>query len=166
MALQYLTLPDGSLPAGVSAESLTAAGVLIVRPTKPPVPTVDQVVRDTGDPTLTDGVYYQRWELVNSEITHKQKLVALNQTQRDLANSQAESPEPSGKLSRAIITVLLNEINSLRQWIVAFKAATAASTSLANLKTGVAALPNMPDRTLPQARTAITTAINAGTVDN
>lgn len=69
------------------------------------------------------------------------------------------------KIARAEAAVLVDEINTLRQWIESFKAATAAATSLADLKTRVAALASMPDRTLAQAKTAIKAKIQAGTVD-
>lgn len=69
------------------------------------------------------------------------------------------------KVARAEAAVLVDEINALRQWIVNFKAAVAAASSLSNLQTRVAALPDMPDRTLAQAQTAITAKIAAGTVD-
>lgn len=63
MALQFLTNPDGSVPPGTDMAALQAAGVLLVRPTAPPTPGPNQVPRDTCDPTLTNGVYYQRWVL-------------------------------------------------------------------------------------------------------
>lgn len=63
MPQQFLTNPDGSVPAGIDVAALLAAGVLLVRPTPPPTPAPNQVPRDTCDPTLTNGVYYQRWEL-------------------------------------------------------------------------------------------------------
>lgn len=69
------------------------------------------------------------------------------------------------KVLRAEASVLVDEINTLRQWIVAFKVQVAAATTLADLKTRVASLPNMPDRTLEQAKTAIKNTIAAGTVD-
>lgn len=69
------------------------------------------------------------------------------------------------KTLRGTAAVLVDEINILRQWIVAFKVEVAAAASLADLKTRVAALPNLPDRTLTQAKTAIKAAITAGTVD-
>lgn len=68
-------------------------------------------------------------------------------------------------LTRAVVGVLVDELNSLRDWITAFKAAVAAATSLANLQTRVAALANMPDRTLSQARDAVAAKINAGDAD-
>lgn len=69
------------------------------------------------------------------------------------------------KIARAEAAVLIDEINLLREWIVSFKAATAAATSLANLQSRVAALPDMPDRTFAQAKTAIKAKIDGGTVD-
>jgi hypothetical protein len=56
---------------------------------------------------------------------------------------------------RAIVLVLLDEINALRDWITQYKAAVAAAGSLAALKTATAALPNVPQRTPQQARTAV-----------
>lgn len=67
---------------------------------------------------------------------------------------------------RAIASIVVDELNDIREWIVSFKAATAAATSLANLQTMVAALPNMADRTLAQVKTAIQNKIDGGTVDN
>ncbi len=71
--------------------------------------------------------------------------------------------EAESKAYRAIAALAVDEINTLRQWIVAFKAATAAATSLANLQTRVAALPDLPDRTLAQAKTAFISKVNSGT---
>lgn len=63
---------------------------------------------------------------------------------------------------RAVAAVLVSEINILREWIVSFQAAVASATTLANLKTGIAALPNLPDRTLSQAKTAFISNVNQG----
>jgi hypothetical protein len=70
------------------------------------------------------------------------------------------------KLLRALLLTLLDELNALREWLVSFKAATAAATSLTNLQTRVAALPDMPDRTAAQARTAIGNKISSGAADS
>ncbi len=64
---------------------------------------------------------------------------------------------------RAVAALTVDELNTIRQWIVAFKAATAAATSLANLQTRVAALPDLPNRTLAQAKTAFISKVNSGT---
>jgi hypothetical protein len=66
---------------------------------------------------------------------------------------------------RAIVLLLIDELNSLRVWITSFKAATAAATTLANLQSRVAALANMPDRTAEQAKTAIKAKLEAGDAD-
>lgn len=68
-------------------------------------------------------------------------------------------------LIRAVAAVTADEVNNIRQWLTDFKAQTALATSLANLQTRVAALPNMPQRTLPQIRTAIANKIDSGDVD-
>ncbi len=75
----------------------------------------------------------------------------------------AFNPDPDARAYRAVVAVAVDEINTLREWIVAFKAATAAATSLANLQTRVAALPDLPDRTLSQAKSAFIAKVNSGT---
>lgn len=90
---------------------------------------------------------------------------ALTTSQRAGAQAIVASTSAEGKLIRASDDVILSEINTLRQWIVAFKVQVAATTNLANLQTRVAALPDMPDRTLAQAKTAIINELAAGTVD-
>jgi hypothetical protein len=69
------------------------------------------------------------------------------------------------KALRGAAAVLVDELNILRQWEMSLKAAVAAATSLADLKTSVAALPNLPDRTLAQAKSAIQAKITGGVVD-
>lgn len=67
-----------------------------------------------------------------------------------------------GKSYRAVANIMVEEINAVREWTVSLKAAVAAATTLADLKTRVAALPDLPDRTLAQAKTAFINAINGG----
>lgn len=85
------------------------------------------------------------------------------------ASSKAEATASidgnGGYHLRAIANLTIDEINSLRQWITSFKAATAAATSLTNLQTRVAALPNTPNRTLTQAKTAYKNLLANGTLD-
>ncbi len=69
------------------------------------------------------------------------------------------------KALRAAAAVLVDEINVIRQWEMSFKTEVAAASSLADLKTRVATLPALPDRTLAQAKTAIQAKITAGLVD-
>ncbi len=71
--------------------------------------------------------------------------------------------DANARAYRAIAALAIDEINTLREWIVSFQAAVAAATSLANLQTRVAALPNLPDRTLAQAKGAFIAKVNSGT---
>ncbi len=81
------------------------------------------------------------------------------------ANTLEASVNTAVRVQRAIVAVTIDELNSLRSWITSFKAEVAASTNLANLQTRVAALPNMPQRTAAQARTAIQNKIANGDVE-
>lgn len=69
-------------------------------------------------------------------------------------------------LIRAFADITKDELNALRQWLTDFKGDVAAATSLADLKTRVAANPSLPDRDLGQLRTAIKNRIDSGSVDN
>jgi hypothetical protein len=86
----------------------------------------------------------------------------INRSQRDAVLFMMQ-PDGSARAYRAIAALTIDEINTLREWIVSFQAAVAAASSLANLQTRVAALPNLPDRTLAQAKTAFIAKVNLGT---
>lgn len=62
---------------------------------------------------------------------------------------------------KALVKVLIDELNILRQWTRDFKTATADAGTLAAFKTNVAGLDNLADRTAAQARTAIKNEIDA-----
>lgn len=85
--------------------------------------------------------------------------------QRSRATALLADPAGQEKLLRAVLLVLLDELNALREWLTSFKAATAAATTLADLKVRVAALPAMPDRTAAQARSAVAGKITDGSAD-
>lgn len=74
-------------------------------------------------------------------------------------------PSPTMKAHRAGTLLTVDEVNALRQWMMAFKAAVAASTSLANMQTRVAALADLPDRTPIQALNAEAAKVTAGSAD-
>jgi hypothetical protein len=59
------------------------------------------------------------------------------------------------RVQRAVVVLTVDELNVLRDWLTQFKAAVAAAGTLAALKTSVAALPALPERTFAQVRTAI-----------
>lgn len=70
-----------------------------------------------------------------------------------------------GVILRAFSDITKDEINILRQWIVSFKVEAAAATNLSNFQSRIASLPNLPDRTLAQLKTAIENRIDVGAVD-
>lgn len=74
---------------------------------------------------------------------------------KQAAKNLYDATDSNSRLIRAGDKLVVDEINLLREWITAFKAAVAASTSLSNLQTRVAALPDVPDRTYAQGKTAI-----------
>lgn len=78
------------------------------------------------------------------------------------ASPQFESVRTESVVLRAIVSILIDEINTLRQAIVARDAVVAGASSLTNLKTGWAAVPTLPNRTLSQAKTAIEDKISSG----
>jgi hypothetical protein len=93
-------------------------------------------------------------------------LAEITQALRDKAKSVLNvGLDADAKLKRAIASVLVDEVNILRGLWMSFKAEVAAATNLADLKARVANLPNTPDRTLAQAKTAIANRLDDGTVD-
>jgi len=92
-------------------------------------------------------------------------LTALLRTQAKALYDLLTTHTGEAKVVRALVAVLLDEINTLRGWLASFKTEVAAAASLADLKTRVATLPPTPDRTPAQAKTAITQKIDGGSVD-
>lgn len=70
-----------------------------------------------------------------------------------------------GKIQRAAALVTMDAINVLRDWVTQFQVQVAAATSLADLKTRVAALPNLGQITGNQLINAILNKINSGSAD-
>lgn len=85
--------------------------------------------------------------------------------QRNDANNIVNDSNGLGKVQRAALLLTLDEINALRQWITDFKAQVALASSLNDLKTRVATLPNTPQRTALQLKNAIKTSIDNGSAD-
>lgn len=138
------------------------------RTTSPDLPTLIAQLRAQVDPTAgpiddSGGV----WRIKTAGVLSTAQITAA---QTVLDTAPASTPELTAQnvidnlpiLNKAIALTLLDELNLLREWLVSFKAVVAASTSLANLQTRVAALPDMPDRTVQQAISAIRT--KAGTL--
>lgn len=84
---------------------------------------------------------------------------------RNLAVAEIDSGEFRAKLLRGVAAVLVDEFNLHALKINAILDAVDGAATLAALKTAIAAIPDYPQRTLPQVVTAIKAKINAGTVD-
>lgn len=101
---------------------------------------------------------------INAGISNCPNQINLNK-RTDAINELLSSAEGRDRFIRAVMLVLIDENNLTREWIQNFKSAVSASASLADLKTRVAALPDMPDRTVAQAKTAVQNKINSGASD-
>lgn len=73
-------------------------------------------------------------------------------TQRDAETAQFDAPE---SVIRALVLVLLDELNAHAATTNAILNAIDNATSLADLQTAIGAISNLPSRTPSQARTAI-----------
>lgn len=137
------------------------------------------VYDDRTDPSeeaikqLVDSVGINYLKVANqalSEMTSQEKIDRDNSdAQQRLAEIKSGAVASIDGLDgyelRAIAKMMIDEINSLRQWIVEFKAAIAASSSMSDMKSRVALLPDMPDRTLTQAKTVYKGLINGSSID-
>ncbi len=122
----------------------------------------DVIVHDDGL-----GPYLYQWNLPGEPPTDQQIADAIAAipgavltAKRNAAKAIIDNDVPDGRVERAVIALLVQELNLLREWIESFKSAVAASVSLANLQTRVAALATMSDRTGPQVTNAIKSAID------
>ena len=111
--------------------------------------------------------FIARWGLPNPQPTEAEIEAAVLlipaavlAAKQQAAKDALDGDSLNGRQLRALITLLVSELNLLRSWIMAFKAATAAAASLADLKTRVAALADTADRTKPQVITAIKAAVD------
>ncbi len=92
-------------------------------------------------------------------------LTALDMEIRSRAKSSYDGFSDLPLALRAFASITVDEINILRQWITSFKTQVSLATTLADLKTRVAGLPTVNDRTLSQLKTAIQSRIDDHSVD-
>lgn len=81
------------------------------------------------------------------------------------ANAIAGERTPLARLLVAEALVLKDQLNNLRDWLTDFKAHVATATTLAQLKTLVATLPNLPQFDSSDIITALTNKLNSGDAD-
>jgi len=129
----------------------------------PDYPPVDWIV----DPDLTAVVGFPSiyWTITGDIVT------LMTQGQRDAvdavilaaqvteektgAESLYDLTQAEARALRAMVLLLVDELNSLRTQWRDFQTVVDASNNLGAMKTGVAGLPTLNDRTYSQARTAI-----------
>lgn len=112
-----------------------------------------------GNPQITYMTQTER-DQVDSEA----RALSISKA-RTLALSELVSIGSSYARDRGIVLLTKDEINVLRQWITAFKVEVSSSTSLSDFRNRVSNLPNMPDRTAAQAKTALQNIITSGQAD-
>jgi hypothetical protein len=94
--------------------------------------------------------------------THTQWLLTKSY---EIASGYLNITTDEVRVLRALVIVLIGEINSLRTWTRNFKAETAAATNLSNFQSRVATLATLTNRTAAEARQAIQEQINSGASD-
>lgn len=77
----------------------------------------------------------------------------------------ANDPSPISKVNRAVLLIVLDEINLLRERFNDIATDVAAAVSLADLKTRWAARSSLSDRTAAQLKTAAAAKLNSGAAD-
>jgi len=154
--------PIWDLHAEIVAQGIPIIGVGFVDSTVFPL-----VVRIDFDPAATSEQRTQAQAIAATfDWSDEAQVVWENLQQRKMAKvGFATETTDRAKAWRAIVSLLLDENNALRSWVMSFKAAVAAASNFADLKTRIAALPNLPDRTLAQAKAAFAAKIDGGTVD-
>lgn len=93
------------------------------------------------------------WEKGTDEKAAATALAAFNWSEaaQTLWEKQQRANSVDGDdKAKTMLALLAAENNALRSWLTQFKAVVAAAGSLAALKTGVAGLPALPQRTKPQ----------------
>lgn len=124
---------------------------------------------DVDVATLPARTYREFWQHNGSAVTVD--AVAAQQTLLTRFRAKAAAlidqvQDTQAAKDRALLLVMMDELNLLRAWVTSFKAAVAASTNLANLQTRVAALNSLPQRTASQIRPAVQGKMTAGDADS
>lgn len=88
----------------------------------------------------------------------------VTRTQAD-AKSLAVDPDADYRLLRALMLLMMDELNILRTRVRAMDAAVAGAATLAALKTAWAALNPMPDRTASQIKPALLARVDTPEAD-
>lgn len=117
--------------------------------------------RQQADPTLT----FVTYSLPDSAFTAV--VVPVNQVQfrNDAISLLLNDPSANPKTMRAILLVIRDEINLLRQRDRDRSVDVAAATTLADLKARWALRPSLDDRTSAQGKAAVQARLSSGEAD-
>lgn len=115
--------------------------------------------KKTGDPEISE-----MDPLEKAQVDTERRLSRVLFT-RHLSSTTLTMVEANAMLLRALSEVAKDEINILRDWDRSLKTAVAAATTLAQLKTNIAALPTLNDRTTQMIRNEILNRISNGSAD-
>lgn len=137
----------------------------------PDFPVVDWILNPDLSPVA--GVEPRYWKIVGDAVLPMDagERAAVDAAALTTSRTQAKAAAKAaidgldGYVLRAMAANMLSEVNDLRTWITSFKAAVAAASSLTDLKNRVAALPNVPQRTVTQAKTAYKALLDGSTLD-
>lgn len=110
-------------------------------------------------PTVTDVITF-------SAANPNAYALKLLTNDRELLISWLVKGPPHAKLLRALMLVLLDELNLHAAKINAILTAIDTGGTLAQVKTNIAAIPDYPTRTKANLLTALTATITAGDADN
>lgn len=143
----------GYSPLSDYETAISSGVVALIWLSAQPQPTEQQIIDAGNDLTTINGQTFSQWYAENGGDA-----VA---TAKKLAKDLQDSDAAQNRALRAVVKLMVDEINSLRQWVTTFKSETAAATNLANFQSRVANnTPNLADRTYPQAKNAINDLID------
>lgn len=108
--------------------------------------------------------------VVEKSQAEKDAIIAAENTQveanlRNTAKAQVDGQNSDALALRCIVDATLDEINVLRTWTRDLEGAFAAANNLADAKANVAALNDLTNRTLSQAKTAVQACVDSGNAD-
>ncbi len=135
------------------------------------------------DPTFTDGTNYIDIETGERRILGISKkwddTTVRNSTQQEIDGYQAyeddDEKEQEADSARNMINInpamrrllvatfdvlIEHQFNAVREWLMDYKTVIANANNLADVKTGVAALPNLPNKTLQDLKDAVVNRIS------
>lgn len=115
--------------------------------------------KKTGDPEISEMNPLEKAQ-VDDEIRLRRILFT-----RNLSSTSLRAIDSNAMLVRALAETAIDEINIIRRWDMSLKTAVAAASTLAQLKTNIAALPSLPDRTSLELRNSILNKILSGAAD-